>query len=382
MSEKKLEQLRKKISETDGEGIEYLKKRFALSKDVAEIKQKTGAPVYDPEREIKVLGDGVGEFPENMESRIGSVLGTIMRVSRQIQYDMLFEKDSDPLNEKINSAVKNFSPETVACQGTSGSYSHIAAEKIFPGAVKIPVQTFEECIEKVKTGECCSALLPLENTTAGTVNDVYDLILGNSLHIVKSITIPIHHKLITLPGSKTENIRNVISHPQALAQCSKYIRKMGWQKIPVDNTAFAARKMLEMNDPSYCAIASVEAGSVNNLQIMEEDVCDFDHNQTRFVAIAKDFTAGDSSNRLSICFKTPHQSGSLAFVLNVFAERGLNMTKIQSRPVGDKPWEYSFWVDISANPGDENVALALYQLYRELPYIKVLGWYEDSVTED
>jgi chorismate mutase/prephenate dehydratase len=182
---------------------------------------------------------------------------------------------------------------------------------------------------------------------------------------------------VVLPGANISKIRTVLSHPQALAQCSNYIKNKGWTQIAVENTAFAAQKMIEINDPSYCAIASSEAATINNLKIHDDDICDSEHNQTRFVALSKKFIIEDNADRISLSFKLPHQSGSLASVLNVFAERGLNMTKIQSRPVPERPWEYSFWVDLSARRGDENVLLALYQLSKELPFLQILGWYEE-----
>ncbi len=374
-----IETLREQISTLDKEGINYLKKRLELSEKVAKVKLETKAPVYDSKREMIVTGDALKEFPDEMKHKIESVISTVMRISRELQYEKIYETDEDcKIKDIISTAGKKFkTPKTIACQGTSGSYSHIAAGRIFPLAVKIPTLTFEECIEKVKSGDCETALLPLENTTAGTVNDVYNLITSNSLYIIKAVTIPIHHKLIILPGAKIQNVRTVISHPQALAQCSEFIRKMGWNKISVDNTAFAARKMVELGDPTYCAIASGEAGDINNLRVLNEDVCDFEHNQTRFVAISKNFEMEKHASRISVYFRTAHQSGSLAYVLNILAERGLNMTKIQSRPVGDTPWEYGFWVDIEASQKDENVYLALYQLSKELPFLQLLGWYED-----
>jgi chorismate mutase/prephenate dehydratase len=304
---------------------------------------------------------------------------TVMRVSRENQYEILLENDNDwAIKNMINNADNNiFSPERIACQGTSGSYSHLASTDVFPDSYCVPVQTFEDSITLLLKGDCELALLPLENTTAGTVNDVYDLITKNSIYIVKAVSVPIHHKLVVLPGANISKIRTVLSHPQALAQCSNYIKNKGWTQIAVENTAFAAQKMIEINDPSYCAIASSEAATINNLKIHDDDICDSEHNQTRFVALSKKFIIEDNADRISLSFKLPHQSGSLASVLNVFAERGLNMTKIQSRPVPERPWEYSFWVDLSARRGDENVLLALYQLSKELPFLQILGWYEE-----
>lgn len=371
--------LRKRINELDKIGMNYFKERFEAAEFIAKAKINSDLPVYDPARESYIIDEFQKNFPSSMKHKIESIMTTVMRVSRENQYEILLENDNDwAIKNMINNADNNiFAPERIACQGTSGSYSHLASTDVFPDSYCVPVQTFEDSITLLLKGECELALLPLENTTAGTVNDVYDLITKNSIYIVKAVSVPIHHKLVVLPGANISKIRTVLSHPQALAQCSNYIKNKGWTQIAVENTAFAAQKMIEINDPSYCAIASSEAATINNLKIHDDDICDSEHNQTRFVALSKKFIIEDNADRISLSFKLPHQSGSLASVLNVFAERGLNMTKIQSRPVPERPWEYSFWVDLSARRGDENVLLALYQLSKELPFLQILGWYEE-----
>ncbi|MHB1483980.1 MAG: bifunctional chorismate mutase/prephenate dehydratase [Saccharofermentanales bacterium] len=373
-------EIRKQINELDRASMNILFKRLELAKQVGIIKRENSTPVTDMEREMAVIRETQQLFDIAMKHKIESIMNTVMRISRETQYEILYENDTRwELGDQISLAVKDIIPPgRVACLGKSGSYSHLTAARIFPDALLIPVQTFGETFQKVVRGDCEYAILPLDNTTAGTVNDVYDLLAATSVYIIKSVSVPIDHKLIFIKGSNIDMIKTVVSHPQALAQCSKFIRKMGWAAISVENTAFAVQQMMEQDDPSVCAIGSNEAAIINELIVSDELICDSIHNQTRFVAISNTLTITNSADRISIAFHLPHQSGSLASVLNLFAERGLNLTKIQSRPVPDKPWEYSFLVDLTAKQGDKDAILALYQLSKELPYLKLIGWYDET----
>lgn len=378
-----LAEIREKISTLDHEGMELLRQRLSLSCQVGRIKQKNHSPIIDPSREAVVIHKAQRHFDSTMNHRIESIMSTIMRVSRESQYEILMEQDSDwEPGRRIRLAADRIPvPGRVSCQGPSGSYSCLAAAKIFPDSELRPALTFDEACGMVLRGECDMAVLPLENTTAGTVNDVVDLLSTGPITINQAFSVPIHHKLLFLPGAAMQDIRTVLSHPQALAQCSKFIKKMGWTMIAVESTAFAAQQLIGRNDASVCAVASGEAAFQNGLAVSEEYICDSIHNQTRFVAVSNTLTITEKAERISITFHLAHQTGSLAFVLNLFAERGLNLTKIQSRPVPDRPWEYSFWVDLVAKKGDADAMLALYQLSRELPYLQLMGWYEETMIE-
>lgn len=371
--------LREEISTLDKKGLTYLEDRFKLSHKVGIYKCEKELPVYDSTREQIVINDMTRHFDASLKDRIAAIMSSIMRVSREIQYDHILKSETTwVLGDLIKSASADLPVNPrICCQGTTGSYSHLAAASGFPESSCLPALTFEQCMIKLADGDCDIALLPLENTTAGTVNDVYDLLTKYEFYISRTITVPIHHKLVVLPGTDIYNLRTVLSHPQALAQCSKYIRDRGLDQIAVDNTAFAVNRLKEINDKTYCAIASGTAGSVNNLEIFDEDICDSVHNQTRFVAVTKHPVITENANRISISFRVPHQSGSLVNVLNIIAERGLNLTKIQSRPVPERPWEYSFWADLSADKDSDDALLTLYQLTKELPYLKFMGWYEE-----
>ncbi len=378
-SSSELNKLRAEISSLDSEGISCLRKRLELSRKIGDFKKDNSYPVYDSNREQVVISGAVQGFDDPMKNRAASIMSSVMRVSREVQYDLIIDSDNEWALGKLIDSASDTLPDKprICCQGTSGSYSHLAAVSGFPGSLCIPAMTFEECLVKLSDGVCDIALLPLENTTAGTVNDVYDLLTEYPFYIARTLTVPIHHKLVVLPGTDIYKLRTVLSHPQALAQCSKYIRNKGLDQIAVDNTAFAVNRLKEINDRTYCAIASGTAGSLNNLEILDDDVCDSVHNQTRFVAVTGKAIITPDANRISISFRLPHQSGSLANVLSMIAERGLSLTKIQSRPVADKPWEYSFWADVAADRSSGDALLMLYQLSKELPFLKFIGWYEE-----
>jgi chorismate mutase / prephenate dehydratase len=213
------------------------------------------------------------------------------------------------------------------------------------------------------------------------VNEVYDLLLKHGLYIVRSATSSIRHCLAGLPGARAEDVRTVVSHPQALSQCAGAIRRMGWATRVSDNTAFAAAEVAAAKDPSFAAISSREAAAVHGLVVLVADVSDTDCNQTRFVAASPTLSIAPDADRVGLVFKTPHQSGSLAGALAVLADRGLNLAKILSRPVPERPWEYRFYADFQSPPRDPEAMLALYQLEQELPFLRFLGWYaEDTLS--
>ncbi len=381
--ENDLQKQRDRIRSLDGGIMRSLARRFQCSEAVARYKRANRLPVYDPDREQAVVEHAAAHFPPDMKDRIVSLINGIIRVSREVQYDLTMDGDPGWEPGAMIGGAAQALPQgmKVCCLGTSGSYSHLTAAAAFPGSEILPGETFEECLARLESGECGIALLPLDNTTAGTVNDVYDLLTEKPYFIVRSIAVPIRHRLVVLPGSSVGMLRTVLSHPQALSQCSRFIRAAGMARVPVGSTAAAVQRLAELGDPTCCAIASAEACAVNGLAVLDDDINDSAHNQTRFVGVMKQPVITPGADRLSIAFRLPHRSGSLSHVLDAIAERGLNLTKIQSRPVPDRPWEYSFWADISARRDDRRALLVLYQLSRELPLLKFIGWYEETTAE-
>ena len=237
------------------------------------------------------------------------------------------------------------------------------------------VPTWEQVFQSVRDGKADIGVVPVENTTAGTVSEVYDLLLDYDLYINRSYIKKISHCLAAVPGTKLEDVKRVCSHPHALPQCHSFISEHDLEAIEVANTAIAAQNVQKKGDKSLAAICSQEAAVRYGLDILAEGINDMQHNETRFIAVSKTLTCQPEDNRIEIAFHIPNASGTLITVLDTIAHYGIDMTEIHSRPLKDSPWCYVFYVDFTGNMRDHAVQSLLYQLHEELPYIKVIGSY-------
>lgn len=262
--------------------------------------------------------------------------------------------------------------------GTAGSFSEMAAKRMFPAAERVARRTFPEACDELEAGGCGAAVLPLRNTTGGAVDTVYRL-LERGLSIARFTDLYVEHCLAALPGARTEDVRTVVSHPQAFAQCSKAIGLHGWRMEPADNTAFAPGIVRAAGDPSKAAICSREAAALNGLAVLAPNICDTPRSDiTRFVAVTRGLIVTPDASRLSVLVHLAHRTGALADVLDVLADRGLNLSAIAARPVPEKPWEYSFFLDIEAPAMAPSALAALRQFGAELPMVRVVGWYGEG----
>lgn len=373
--------LRQSISGIDQEMLDLFARRMELAREIAGFKAKTGSPVFDSRRENEVAAQVLSRTDPVDSIRAEMMLRSLMRLSRGAQYDILVNTDQTfSLGQSIIKAPRELpKPSQLVFQGSAGSYAAEACQRLFPGVPTRPAATWAEACDQVKAGEADLAILPLENSTAGTVDDVYDLLLQDDLYIWRSLTLAISHRLLGLPGSSVSGIRTVISHPQALAQCSDLIRQQGWSVQESLNTAFAAETVVRRGDPQLAAIASDTAAAANRLQILRAEICNSSANQTRFIAVGKTLCLSPDADRISLVLRLPHQSGALASTLAVFGDRGLNLNKIQSRPDPGNPWTYLFYLDFECRLPQQQAALAtLYQLSREMPMLRLLGWYHEE----
>lgn len=375
-----LSALRSQISEVDAELMKIFNRRMDLAEEIAHTKILSKTAVYDARREAEVSDLARQRAGDDMATRVDSLMKTMMRISRERQYDILMPSDQ---NWKIGRDLKKAGTSlahvrTVTYGGTKGSYSEQAAHKLFPDADLIETHTFSLACELVLSGEADVAVLPLENTTAGTVDNVYELLQKKNLHIVRASSISVAHRLAVLPGTKLSDIRTVTSHPQALSQCSEIIHEYGWDSLPSDNTAFAAEEVSVRGEASTAAISSEDAALRNGLEILPVEVCNTVSNQTRFIAVTKDLIITPDADRISTLMHLPHRSGALVAALEIFADRGLNLSSIFSRPIQNTPGEYSFFLDFICPAMGQDALLALYQLSSEMPYVKVLGWYVEE----
>ena len=347
-------------------------------------KQKLNRSISDPGVEAAKLAELAAAAANPTAARsTTAALQSIMRVARMSQYERLYES---ALSWEPGDTIRAAAPElpdlkVVATQGTAESYSSRAAAYLFPEAKILPAQTFASACREVADDIVPVTVLPLENSTAGAVDDVYDLIDRLNLYIIGTVDMPIRHSLCALPGTKLSDIRTIISHPQALAQCSLFIKGMGWQVQTVNNTAFAARDVAAVNSKSVAALASPVAAAANGLEVIQAQLSDVVVNTTRFAALAAAPVIEPAADIVSLIIRLPHQAGSLANLLNVLADYGLNLLKIKSVPVPDVPWEYGFYIDIEGQPEDGKTLPALYELSQEVKLLRFVGWYKNRIAQ-
>ena len=353
-----LQECRRKIDEIDNQMVELFEKRMKVCEEVAEYKIRTGKKVLDPEREHAKLEEirkkAHGEFNELGAQEL---FQQIMAISRKRQYQLLTEYG--PKEEENFQMVEQLPRNnvTVVFQGVEGAYGYGAMRAYFQEDIEsYHVKLFRDAMEEVATGRADYAVLPIENSTAGIVADIYDLLTEYNLFIVGEQIL------------KVEHVR--------LAQWKEYLEEhRDWKTTAVTNTAAAAQKVSADQDKTHAAIASRAAGEIYNLKVLAENICKNDSNVTRFIILAKKPVYENNSSRISVCFEAHHASGTLYNVLSHMIYNGLNMTKIESRPIPGKTWEYRFFVDFEGNLRDSAVKNALRGMEAETSYLKILGNY-------
>jgi len=263
----------------------------------------------------------------------------------------------------------------IAFQGEPGAYSEQAVFEYFGKVETQPCESFEEVFAAVRSGGCESALIPIENSLAGSIHQNYDLLLRHDLHIVGEHFLRVRHCLIALPGVKKSEIKKAISHPQALGQCDAYLRKHGIKAEQVYDTAGSVKMLKESGARDTAAIASRRAAEIYKMEIVEEGIEDNSENYTRFLAIAREATQPKGEAKTSIVFTLRNEPGALFKALSVFALRDIDLTKIESRPLQGKPWEYLFYIDFIGATQDETARRALDHLGEYAAMLRVLGSY-------
>ena len=372
-----LGEIRDKIDGIDRQLVDLFEERMQLCTDVAKYKIETGKKVLDTDREkakIEAVSKMVKD-PKNVHA-IDDLFSQIMANSRKMQYRLL-EETTQTLREPYE-AIDEIDKKNcrVVYQGVPGAYSYIAMRRFFGKDVNnFAVPTWRDAMEAVVEGRADYAVLPIENSTAGIVNEIYDLLVEFENYIVGEQVIPIEHCLLALPGTKMEEIKRVYSHPQSLMQSARYLSEHDWQQISMQNNAFAALKVAKEKDKTQAAIASEYAGETYGLEILEKGINDSDSNSTRFIIVTNQKIFRKNANKISLCLEIPHQSGSLYHILSHFIYNNLNMTKIESRPIPDRNWEYRFFIDFEGNLADSAVKNALRGLREEARSMKILGNY-------
>ena len=369
--------LRKQIDSVDEQIVSLYEERMDICKHVAEVKIETGKKVFDREREKEKIAR-VKSLTHNDFKRtgIGELFEQIMSMSRKLQYQLLAEKGSMGrlpfigVDSLVDDRVR------VVFQGAEGAYSQAAMHQYFGEEVNsFHVDTFRDACCAIEEGSADFAVLPIENSTAGIVNEIYDLLVEFENYIVGEQIIRIEHCLLGVPGTRMEDIRTVFSHPQSLMQSARFLAEHDWKQISLPNNAFAARKVAQEGDCTQAAIASEYAGKVYGLEVLKKPVNQSETNSTRFIIITNQKIFRKDAKKVSICFEIAHESGSLYHMLSHFIYNNLNMTKIESRPIEGRNWEYRFFVDFDGNLADSAVKNALRGLRDEAQNMRILGNY-------
>lgn len=271
---------------------------------------------------------------------------------------------------------RDFNIKKVVYQGVEGAYSHIVTKKLFPDINTENVNTFEDAIKEVLDGNALYCVVPIENSSAGIVTDVYDLLLKKDVVIVAEYDLHISHCLLGTKDADIEDVKTVYSHPQALMQCASYLREhTDWSQVSFLNTAVSAKKVKDDNSKAQAAIASELSANIYDLKILDRSINRNSNNTTRFVVLSKEKIFSNSSNKLSLILELPHEKGMLYNILGIFVLNGLNLVKIESRPIPEKTFEYRFFIDIEGNLNSPNVSNVLEILKEKVPFLKVLGNY-------
>ena len=373
MTNQDLAALRKSLDDIDSVLVSALGERARLARQIAKVKADGEGPVRDTDRETALL-----QHRSTIGERLGLDPAFVRRIFREIlddsvrrQHDALHAREGDGDQEIV-----------VAFQGTEGAYGHQAALQHFAVAQR-PVAfkaygTFKEMLEAVIEGRADRAVLPIENTTAGSVYESYDLLLRFNLALVGEEIVDVRHCLLGVADVPIESLRRIHSHPQALSQCSEFLSTLkDCEGVSAANTALAAKHVRDLKSPTEAAIASQEAGAHFGLQVLKRDIANQAVNYTRFVVVSA--TPADCDPRIaakvSMVMSTRHEHGSLVRCLNVIADEGLNVTKLESRPRPGTPWEYVFYIDVEGHQSEPRLQAAFTGLAACTVFLKVLGCY-------
>ena len=385
-----LDEIRKRIDAIDEQLLPLFIERMKCAQDVAQAKRELSLPIFNAQRENEILARvaaDAGDFAPEAKM----LYTTLMALNRSRQHKLL--NSGTDIRDEIQTALQKetslkevSSGKKIAFQGVPGSFSHAAATFLFPDCDVYPYESFKDVFEALKNGTVDFGLLPVENSSAGSVVEVYDLIL-NYRFSVAEVVYPIKQQLLV--AKKDRPIRTVYSHPQALAQCSDMISSHNWKSIQHSNTAVAAKMLAKMDKENgvtdAAAICSTIAANMYGLNILQEDIQNNNQNRTRFAALSKEMIIPKNAEKISLCFSLPHTTGSLYSVLARFAMTGLNLTKIESRPLkegNNGEFKYNFYLDFTGNVHHCDTLDLLCSLSQELPNFSFLGNYVEYDPND
>lgn len=378
-----LTKLREEINYTDEQIVELFKKRMNIAAGVAEYKKEHELPVLDAARERALL-ERISEMAGDEFSGYARTLyHTMMDVSKAYQQTKLNPESSiyNEILDALETTPKLFPDRArVACQGVEGAYSQIATEKLFelPSIRYYP--TFDSVFTAIEQGECRYGVLPIENSTAGSVKKVYELMLHHRFYIVKSVRLKIDHNLLAKRGTKLQDIKEIISHEQAISQSAAFLRTLPGVKVTVvANTAIAAKTVAESDRNDLAALSSRFCAELYGLDTLESAVQDMGNNYTRFICISKAPEVYPGADKISLMLVTPNKPGALYHVLSCFNALGINMTKLESCPIPDRDFESMFYFDFTVSVYSDTLKRLLCELEARSEKFRLLGAYSEII---
>lgn len=378
-----LEQLRGDIDAIDRQIVDLMKQRMETVAQVAEYKKANNIPVLDSGRERALLSKVGQEAGEELADYIQSMYRTIMAASRSYENGKLGRgsKVYDGIKKAMEETPQLFPQRpTVACQGIEGAYSQIACDRLFKAPSILYFQSFDHVFKAVESGMCQYGILPIENSTAGSVNAVYDLMIRHNFSIVRSARLKVSHNLLAKPGTKLEDIRDIYSHEQALHQCAGYLAGLKNVAVHVvENTAVAARMVAQSDRSDVAALSSRLCAEQYDLEIVRDNVQDQDNNYTRFICISKNPEIYPGADRTSLMMTLPHKPGTLYNVLAKFYALNINLQKLESRPLPNREFEFMFYFDVEASVYAPEMEKLFRDLEAESEQLRYLGTYHEVI---
>lgn len=378
-----LEQLRGDIDAIDRQIVDLMKQRMETVAQVAEYKKANNIPVLDSGRERALLSKVGQEAGEELAEYIQSMYRAIMAASRS------YENGKLGRGSKVYDGIKKAMEETpqlfpqrpiVACQGIEGAYSQIACDRLFKAPSILYFQSFDHVFKAVESSMCQYGILPIENSTAGSVNAVYDLMIRHNFSIVRSARLKVSHNLLAKPGTKLEDIRDIYSHEQAISQCAGFL--VGLKNVAVhvvENTAVAARMVAQSDRGDVAALSSRLCAEQYDLEIVRDNVQDQDNNYTRFICISKKPEIYPGADRTSLMMTLPHKPGTLYNVLAKFYALNINLQKLESRPLPNREFEFMFYFDVEASVYAPEMEKLFRDLEAESEQLRYLGTYHEVI---
>ena len=380
----KLEEIRKEIDSIDKELVSLFIRRMNCASEVAQYKKQNNLPVLDASRERALLSKISELSGEEFEEYARTLYSTILSLSRSYQHKA--SNESSMLYREITDALENtpkLFPEraAIACQGVEGAYSQIAAERLFSAPEIVFFSNWEKVFSAIEAGLCRYGVIPIENSTAGSVKKVYDLMISKNFKIVKSVRIKINHCLLAKKGTKLSDITEIFSHEQAINQCSAFLASLGSKvKItPVENTARAAQMVADSDRNDVASLSSHTCASLYSLETLVSSTQNNGNNHTRFICITNKTEIYPGADRTSLMIVAPHKPGSLYKILSRFNALGINLLKIESRPIPDRDFEFAFYFDLESSVYSPKLASLLAELERECDEFTYLGSYSEVI---